>query len=125
MAVVVGVIVWATALAAWRTQRAQPCDRAPGAHDWPSLYPIQAVIGGLQVLTGLAAWTQTLHLALGAVIWGLAAGLAVVAYLEARTAVTVGPGCRLGAVEAGGRRGRARRRRIGARPATPSAPTSP
>ena len=50
------------------------------------LFPIQALIGGLQVLTQLAEWTQTLHLALGAVIWTLAAALAVAAYYEARTA---------------------------------------
>ena len=102
VAVVVGIIVWATALAAWRTQR---------AHDSivrlsltiAVLYTIQAVVGGLQVLTGLAAWTQTLHLALGAVIWGLAAGLAVVAYLEARTAVTAGSGLPARGDQAGGR----------------------
>ena len=66
------------------------------------LYTIQAVVGGLQVLTGLAAWTQTLHLALGAVIWGLAAGLAVVAYLEARTTVTEGSGLPARGGQAGG-----------------------
>ena len=91
VAVVVGVIVWATALAAWRSQR---------EHTWTIrlalttavLFTIQAIVGGLQVLTGLAAWTQTLHLALGAIIWALAASLVVVAYFEARTAVTAQPG---------------------------------
>ena len=90
VAVVVGVIVWATALAAWRSQR---------THLWTIrlalttavLFTIQAIVGGLQVLTGLAAWTQTLHLALGAIIWALAASLVVVAYFEARTAVTAVP----------------------------------
>ncbi len=91
VAVVVGVIVWATALAAWRTQRSHPWT-VRLALTTAVLFTIQAVVGGLQVLTGLAAWTQTLHLALGAVIWGLAAALAIVAYFEARIAVTAASG---------------------------------
>ena len=91
VAFVVGIIVWATALAAWRTQR---------AHQWivrlalttAVLFTVQAIVGGLQVLTGLAAWTQTLHLALGAIIWALAASLVVVAYFEARVTVTADSG---------------------------------
>ena len=63
------------------------------------LYPIQALIGGLQVLTKLDAWTQTLHLALGAFIWGAMAGLVVVVVLH-------------GADDGAGRR-RARRGRRG------------
>jgi heme o synthase len=90
VAIVVGLIVWATALAAWRTQRPRP------ALVWLAvsaaiLFTIQAVVGGLQVLTGLAAWTQTLHLALGAVIWAVLVTLAVVAYFEARTRLIPGP----------------------------------
>jgi heme o synthase len=91
VAVIVGLITWATAWAAWRTQ-----------HDHPALvrlalliavlFPIQALIGGLQVLTQLAEWTQTLHLALGAVIWTLAAALAVAAYYEARVATVPAAG---------------------------------
>ena len=100
VAFVVGVIVWATALAAWRSQR---------THLWTIrlalttavLFTIQAIVGGLQVLTGLAAWTQTLHLALGAIIWALAASLVVVAYFEARTAVTAGSGIPAPGGEAG------------------------
>ena len=42
------------------------------------------VIGGAQVLTRLAPWTQTLHLALGAIIWALMAGLVVTSYYTAR-----------------------------------------
>jgi protoheme IX farnesyltransferase len=85
VAVVVGVFVWATALAAWRTQRARTWLVRLAA--WSAaLYTVQAVIGGLQVLTGLAAWTQTLHLALGAVIWALMVALTVSAYFEARLA---------------------------------------
>ena len=33
------------------------------------LFPIQAIVGGLQILTDLSGWSQTLHLALGAIIW--------------------------------------------------------
>ena len=38
------------------------------------LFAIQVVVGGLQVLTRLSAWTQTLHLALGAVIFAMLVG---------------------------------------------------
>jgi protoheme IX farnesyltransferase len=51
-------------------------------------YVLQVIVGGLQVLTGLAPWTLTLHVALGAAVWALAAALGVAAYYEART-VTV------------------------------------
>jgi heme A synthase len=69
VSVVVGLIVAGVWLVAWRTQR---------ANRWilglatiaAVLFPIQALIGGLQVLTQLAGWTQTLHVALGAIIWG-------------------------------------------------------
>ena len=85
VAVVVGVIVVATAIVAWRTQRAHPTlvrlAVAAGI-----LYPVQALVGGLQVMTKLAAWTQTLHLALGATIWALLAGLAITSFYTARTA---------------------------------------
>src|SRR5215217_1059663 len=84
VAIVVGLITWATAIAASRTQRAHPA-LVRLALLVAVLFPIQALIGGLQVLTQLAEWTQTLHLALGAVIWTLAAALAVAAYYEART----------------------------------------
>ncbi len=91
VAIVVGLIVWATAAAAWRTQRSRPA-LVRLSVSAALLFTIQAVVGGLQVLTGLAEWTQTLHLALGAVIWALLVGLAAVAYYEARTALVPGPG---------------------------------
>ena len=43
------------------------------------------MIGGLQVLTRLSGWTQTLHVALGAGIWTALVGLTVVSYYTART----------------------------------------
>ena len=89
VAVVVGLIVAATALVAWRTQRAnETLVRLAVAA--AVLYPIQAVIGGAQVLTKLAAWTQTLHLAIGASIWGLLAALAFTSYFTARSATRDG-----------------------------------
>ncbi len=88
VAVVVGLIVWATTLVAWRTQRSRPA-LVRLAVSAALLFTIQAVVGGLQVLTDLAEWTQTLHLALGALIWALLVGLAVGAYFEARTEARV------------------------------------
>src|SRR5215203_3598837 len=50
VAVVVGLITWATAFAAWRTQRDHPTV-VRLALAVAVLFPIQALIGGLQVLT--------------------------------------------------------------------------
>ncbi len=58
------------ALAAVRTQREHPM-LVRLAVSAAVLYLVQAVVGGLQVLTQLAAWTQTLHVALGATVWAL------------------------------------------------------
>ena len=88
VAIVVGLIVAAVFVAAWRTRpRTRPI--VPLATIAAILFPIQAVLGGLQILTGLSGWSQTLHLALGAVIWSLLVGLVAVSYLEARSAATV------------------------------------
>ena len=50
------------------------------------LYLIQVVVGGLQVLTLLSGWSQTLHVALGTLIWGGSVALATTAYYGARFA---------------------------------------
>jgi protoheme IX farnesyltransferase len=102
------VLVWVTAFAAWRTQRARrwvvPLALAIGV-----VYPVQVVMGGLQVFTQLADWTQTLHVALSALLWGLAVALAATAYYEARVSVPApapappadtGPGSRVAVVGA-------------------------
>jgi len=89
VAVVVGVIVWLAALAAWRTQRSRPA-LVGLTVSAAVLFTIQAVVGGLQVLTGLAEWTQTLHLALGAVIWALLMAVVSLSYFQARTAPMAG-----------------------------------
>ncbi|MGK2852085.1 MAG: heme o synthase [Candidatus Limnocylindrales bacterium] len=85
----VAIVVALVAVAAWRTQRHRPAlvRLAVGA---AALFAVQVVIGGLQVLTQLSAWTQTLHLALGAVIWSMLAGLAVLSYYSARTELVDG-----------------------------------
>ncbi len=85
IAVAVGIIVSAVAIAALRMRpRSMVLTRLAVAA--ALLFPVQALIGGLQVLTGLSGWSQTLHLALGAVIWSLMAGLVAISYLEARSA---------------------------------------
>ncbi|MBF6606290.1 MAG: protoheme IX farnesyltransferase [Chloroflexi bacterium] len=83
IAVVVGIVVLVVWLAARRTQREHRVLVLLAASA-AGLFPIQAIIGGAQVLTRLAPWAQTLHLALGAAIWGLMAALAVAAYYTAR-----------------------------------------
>jgi heme o synthase len=90
VAAVVGVIVATLAVVAWRTQRDQPTlvRLAVGA---AVLFAIQVIVGGLQVMTHLSAWTQTLHLALGAVIFAMLVGLTVTSYYAARS-VAVGAG---------------------------------
>jgi protoheme IX farnesyltransferase len=51
------------------------------------VYLVQVVVGALQVWTLLAAWTQTLHVALGAIAWGGMVALATAAYYGARVVV--------------------------------------
>ena len=96
VAAVVGLIVLAVAVAAWRTQRDHRTlvRLSFGA---AGLFAIQIVIGGAQVLTRLAPWTQTLHLALGAIIWAMLAGLTVSSYYTARFAAGVAAGSDAGA----------------------------
>jgi protoheme IX farnesyltransferase len=84
VAVIVGLIVVGIAVVAWRTQRGHPAV-VRLALIAGVLFPIQAAVGGAQVLTRLAPWTQTLHLALGAFIWGALIGLVIVSYYSART----------------------------------------
>jgi protoheme IX farnesyltransferase len=91
VAVVVGILLVAIAVAAWRSQRSRPGLFAV-ALAAAVLYPVQAVIGGLQVLTRLDEWTQTLHVALGAVLWGLLVALATGSHYAARSEVAIADG---------------------------------
>ena len=91
VAAFVAVVVAALAVVAWRTQRDHPTLVRLSVGS-AVLFAIQVVIGGAQVLTGLAEWTQTLHLALGAVIWASLTGLTVTSYYTARVDVVAGTG---------------------------------
>ncbi|HUP54408.1 MAG TPA: heme o synthase [Methylomirabilota bacterium] len=84
VAAVVAVLVAAVAVVAWRTQRDRPT-LVRLAVVAAALYAVQVVVGGLQVLTALSGWSQTLHLGLGAVIFALFVGLAVTSFYTART----------------------------------------
>jgi len=84
VAVIVGLIVVGIGLIAWRTQRSHPAIVRLAVMA-AVLLPIEVVVGGLQVLTQLSGWSQTLHVALGAGIWTALVGLTVVAYFTART----------------------------------------
>jgi protoheme IX farnesyltransferase len=61
-----------------------------------ALYAIQVIVGALQIWTRLEWWAVTLHLALGAAIWGLLLSGAIVGWYAARSSVTshveTGPG---------------------------------
>jgi heme o synthase len=106
-AIVVGLIIALIALVALRTERHRPVVVGL-AVAVAVLYPIQAIIGGAQVLTRLAEWTQTLHLALAALIWGLTVALAAVSYYSARFTPPIGTavetGVDDGAIDTGARR---------------------
>ena len=84
VAAIVGVIVVGIGIYAWRTQRDHPAT-VRLALIAAILLPVEVVVGGLQVLTQLSGWTQTLHTAIGASIWSALVGLTVVAYYTART----------------------------------------
>ena len=86
VAAIVGLVVIALAVVAWRTQRDHPT-LVRLAVGTAVLFAVQVVIGGAQVLTQLAGWTVTLHLALGAVIWAMLTGLTITSYYTARVRV--------------------------------------
>jgi len=89
VAVIVGVLLAATWLAAWRGQRT---NRALFGLVTVAavLYPLQAVVGAFQVWTQLAPWTQTLHVALATFIWVAAVAAVFVSYYSARVRVSEG-----------------------------------
>ena len=87
---IVFFILLATVLAARRRRPFRPALATLATWVF-GLYLVQVVVGGLQVLTRLSGWTQTLHVALGALIWGGAVALAVAAYYEARSETATVP----------------------------------
>ena len=86
--VVVGLALAGTWAAAWRGRRSGRVSRQLFALITIAavLYPLQAVVGALQVWTQRAPWTQTLHVALATFIWVAAIGAAFVSYYGARAA---------------------------------------
>jgi heme o synthase len=90
-AAVVFLILAGVAVAAWRLRASRP-GQARLAILLLGLYVAQVIVGGLQVLTQLAPWTQTLHVAFGALIWGGTAGLAIWSYYQARSEAVVTSG---------------------------------
>ena len=89
VAVIVGLLLAATWIAAWRGQRGnRTLFRLVTIA--AVLYPVQAVVGAFQIWTQLAPWTQTLHVALAAFIWVAAVGAVFVSYYGARARVPGG-----------------------------------
>jgi heme o synthase len=76
---ILAIVTWL----AWRGRRAQPRVAALAVSVF-ALYAVQVIVGALQIATLLAPWAQTLHVALGALVWGGTVALATVAYYEAR-----------------------------------------
>jgi len=85
VAAVVFLILAAVSWAAWRMRASQP-RVAKLAFAVVAMYAVQVVVGALQITTLLAPWAQTLHVGLGALVWGGTVALAAVAYYEARGA---------------------------------------
>jgi heme o synthase len=85
VAAIVALIVWATSIAAWRTQQDRP--RLVRLAVWMGvLFAVQVAIGALLVFTALAPWARTLHVAVASITWALAVALAFSSYYEARLA---------------------------------------
>jgi protoheme IX farnesyltransferase len=88
-AAVVLAILATVAWVAWRRRAEQP-RLARLAVTILVVDLAQVGVGALQIATSLAPWTQTLHVALGSLVWGGSVALAVAAYYEARNAAPVG-----------------------------------
>jgi protoheme IX farnesyltransferase len=86
VAAVVLLILAAVAWAAWRSRAARP-RLARMAVGVLAIYVVQVIVGAAQIWTQLAPWTQTLHVALGALVWGGSVALATSAYYGARAVV--------------------------------------
>jgi protoheme IX farnesyltransferase len=87
-AALVLLILVAVAWVAWRRRTEQP-RLARLAVAILAVYLAQVVVGALQIAMQLAPWTQTLHVALGSLVWGGSVALAVASYYEARIAAHV------------------------------------
>ncbi|TMB82803.1 MAG: protoheme IX farnesyltransferase [Chloroflexi bacterium] len=92
-AVVVGLVVGAAAFAAWRQRSGNPAV-AGLALAAAALFIVEAVIGGLQVLTQLAVWTQVVHLSLAAGVWCLLVAATILSFYRHRREVGAASGVR-------------------------------
>jgi protoheme IX farnesyltransferase len=101
VAFIVGLIMLAATYLTWRAAHAPDAGQQDRADRLfaivgtaAALFVIQVIVGALQIWTTLAAWAVSLHLAMGAAIWGLMAAATVYAWYDARTlrVVRAGPG---------------------------------
>ncbi|MFN8620242.1 MAG: heme o synthase [Chloroflexota bacterium] len=93
VALIVGILLAVTTVAVWRSARGSG-RRVPGAESMlglvgtaAALFLIQVIVGAMQIWTQLAPWAVSMHLALGAAIWGLLVTGALVGWYAARSAV--------------------------------------
>jgi protoheme IX farnesyltransferase len=92
VAFVVGLIMLVATYLTWRAAREPIAGRQEQADRLfaivgtaAALYVVQVIVGALQIWTTLAAWAVSLHLAIGAAIWGLMAAATFVAWYDARS----------------------------------------
>jgi protoheme IX farnesyltransferase len=113
VAAIVGVILAATTVVVWRHARSSTAPDGAVARSMLGmvgtaavLFSIQVIVGAAQIWTSLAAWAVSLHLALGAAIWGLLVAGALSGWYLARAAYGDGrqdagaPGARQGSAAA-------------------------
>jgi protoheme IX farnesyltransferase len=93
VAAIVGVILLVTTLVVWRAARGPAGRVVPGASTMLGLvgtaavlFAVQVIVGAAQIWTSLAAWAVSLHLTLGAAIWGLLVSATFVGWYAARAA---------------------------------------
>jgi len=85
----VGLLVAGTVVAARRGREPAPLPVLATATG--GLYLAQVVVGGAQVLTDLAPWTQVVHVALGAAVFGALVTLTMAAHYVGRMASVATP----------------------------------
>ncbi|MBX3029693.1 MAG: heme o synthase [Chloroflexi bacterium] len=98
VAAIVGVIVLVTTIVLWRRTRPGAESSIPGGPrvlglvgTAAALYAIQVIVGAMQIWATLAAWVVSLHLTLGAAIWGLLVAATCIAWYAARAADLADP----------------------------------
>jgi protoheme IX farnesyltransferase len=87
--VTVGLLVAGVVVAARRGRESAPLPAMATLAG--VLYLVQVAVGGIQVLTNLAPWSQVAHVALGAAVFGLLTALAMTAHYIGRLALSTEP----------------------------------